>query len=83
MSNIRDYEWDEEAMDMFQLTLEDHLEDLWIRVDDDAVDELGLPFDGCEICVLRATLAFTLPRIIDLYEQNHIRRLQHADKETT
>lgn len=86
MIRLTDLEWDEEPMHFLQTGLElylDQIFDLALAEDvDDFRTESSEPFCGCETCYIRETLAYVLPRILDLYINGNI-RLQHADKEGT
>lgn len=87
MIQLTDLDWDEEPMRFLQRGLEQYLDEIFYLAIDEEVDSFvdtasGEPFCGCETCYIRETLAYTLPRILDLYINGHI-RLQHTDKEGT
>lgn len=86
MIHLTDLEWDEEPVRFLQQGLEKYLDRIFDAVlSDDSEDfttESSEPFCGCETCYIRETLAYTLPRILDLYINGNI-RLQHTDKEGT
>ena len=75
MSKWEDWDWDEEEMaqvenayNVWVLDLEDSI----MSETEDFATVTDAPFCGCDICMTRETLAFLLPKIIDLYEAGHM-----------
>ena len=93
MSTIDDYDWDETEMALveneFTVWSEDLIDSIMSDTDDFAT-VTDAPFCGCEICMTRETIAFLMPRILDLYIAGHIKlattqdrkmeRTSHADE---
>lgn len=84
MSEIFDYEWDEEPVRFLERGLEEYLDSLFDSVLEgwDGEQELetksGDPFCGCEICYMRETIAYVLPRIVTMWEKGQVRRRQNG-----
>jgi hypothetical protein len=86
MSKIDEWEWDNHPAELLEMGYEVYLERLFesLIVTEDAEGEgdviepmdteSGTYFCGCDTCCTRETLAFLLPRILDLYEQGYIRK---------
>jgi hypothetical protein len=81
-----DYDWDEaELKDLEESYVRymDQLTEYVMGEIDDVEIESTDPFCGCDVCWTRETLAFLMPRILDLYQSGHIwNRKQHGVKES-
>ena len=83
MTQISDWYWDQAPMEMLEMGYEVYLNELFSTLVDSedgpfVIDtQSGVEFCGCDTCCTRETLAYLLPRILDLHEQGYIRR--HED----
>ena len=80
MSQLDDWVWDEPILMEVQERLEEYIYLLHeaVQLDRDPDTLSGWNFDGCSACEARESMAFLMPRFLDLYEQGHI-RLQHVN----
>ena len=80
MSEIFDYEWDEEPVRFLERGLEEYLDSLFESVlegsnlDDEVETKSGDMFCGCEVCFIRESIAFVLPQVVTMWERGQIRR---------
>lgn len=84
MSKIYDFEWDQAPMEMLEMGYEVYLNRLFEALTEDEypkgdATESGHSFCGCDSCCTRETLAYLIPRILDLHEQGYIRKTEAAD----
>lgn len=89
MSSIEDYEWEPTDMGSVEVGFHDYMDRLMFEVmegygeEGPSDTESGFPFCGCDTCVVRESMAFLMPRIIDLYDQGLIKRTQEPAKEAS
>ena len=80
-----DYDWDEHELKDLEdsyVRYMDQLTEYVMGEIDDVETESTDPFCGCDVCWTRETLAFLMPRVINMYKAGHIwDRMQHTDKE--
>lgn len=85
MTLLYDYEWDYEPMKSIEdrfIRYMDHLQDVAYGDAVDYTTESGDPFCGCEVCYARESMAFLMPKFLDLYGAGAIRKVpkQHVNK---
>lgn len=72
--NIDDVEWDEQTMIELERDYEafvDALYEYLYEGDEDALEGQpvsGFPYCGCNVCQVRETISFFVPRVIELYK---------------
>ena len=87
MSNIWEYEWDEEPMKKLEIGYEEyehHLYEYLYESGDDAELTMwtlsDMAFCGCQDCTTREAIAYFLPKIIDMFNAGEIRTVTEQDK---
>ena len=78
---IHEYQWDEAPMMIMEQGYMMHMENLFTQIMEGTEDggtevldtESGEPFCGCEICEVRETLAYLVPRVVGLYRDGFLR----------
>lgn len=80
MTKLEDWTWDEPILTEVQERLEEYIYLLHDKVElgEDPNTASGWDFDGCSACEARESMAFLMPRFLDLYIAGHI-RLQHTN----
>lgn len=89
MSDLSNWEWDPDDMFVVEQGFHTYMDTLMFEVMEgygeiDPPDTAsGFPFCGCDTCVVRETMAYLMPRMLDLYEQGLIKRVpsQEPSKE--
>jgi hypothetical protein len=83
MTNWLDWEWDEaemsqveNAFNVWNMDLEDSI----MSETEDFATVTDEPFCGCDICMTRETIAFLMPKILDLYVAGHIKLADTQDR---
>lgn len=86
MTTCTDWEWDELPMQRLEIQFEEYMDGLYDSLYNEpelvSDTETGFAFCGCETCVTRETLAFLMPRFLDIYLAGSIRvASQHTDED--
>lgn len=84
MSTLEDWEWDPNDMMVVEQGFHAYMDQLMTEVmegygEEGPMDtESGFPFCGCDTCVVRETMSYLMPRVLDLYEQGLIQKVTNA-----